>query len=85
MIKAECLDCGQTNSHFGGCDTSNARYQIVFGGCIQDYAHVELGLYKTLVQIREDRGTLSGVKVYDYDKKLTRQQLGEIAIKCLNA
>jgi hypothetical protein len=53
-------------------------------GTIAEHAFVESDLYRLLVEIREDRGTLTGIKVYDNGKKLTRAQLGEVAIRAMN-
>lgn len=84
--KLECLECGADTleSHGYGCNTGTGRYQVTMDGAIVEHYFVESDLYKHLVQTREARGTLTGVKVYDNGKKLTRAQLGEIAIRAMN-
>jgi hypothetical protein len=42
------------------------------------------GAYLHLVQLRENYGTLVGVKVFYNGKKLTRENLGEMAIYFMN-
>jgi hypothetical protein len=82
----ECLECGTDtlDNHVVGCNTGTGRYQIIDNGAIVEHAFVESDLYRLLVEIREDKGTLTGVKVYDNGKKLTRAQLGEVAIRAMN-
>ena len=82
----ECLECGTDtlDSHDIGCNTGTGRYQVVMDGGIVEYSHLEMGLYRQLVNMRETRGTLKGIKVYDNGKRLTKEQLGEIALSALN-
>lgn len=82
-----CSECGGTglNGHGVGCNTGQGVFQIVINGVIVDHAYVELGAYRQLVNIRENSGTLTGVRVYRDGKRLTREQLGDMAIRQLNS
>ena len=83
LTRANCSECGECGNHLVACNTGDARYQIVHGGVIVDYAHVENGLADNLMKL-QGRNGLQGVTVWLDGKRVSRDELTDIWLNYLN-